>query len=393
MSRKRKRHPCFFHTSLKKDRIKMTQPHTESHLKQSLILLSRLLLGPQDDGDSSSSKMAGLGFDVRDISRQEFDDLLTLANSNHVVVRGLGILLDMMRGAKDDARAEWAQTAIEAERARITKALSFLEEICTVFGYEKYDVTVIKSLDHWPDLGSDLDLYTNANSEDVSNLLKRRFDAQVAPRSWGDRLAGKLNFIIPGLPEAVEVHMGRLGQTGEQVGIASQIAGRSRQVMIGHHSFRVPSVSDQLMISTLQRMYRHFYFRMCDVVDTAALSETGAIDYRDLRASAASAGIWEGVATYLVIVSDYVRKYSGSGLDLPHFVRAAARFGGDEVYYARQFLRVPIMPQAARLYGSQLAGLLRKRDLENGARLSLLPWLATAALVGQRITGSDKGIW
>jgi len=51
------------------------------------------------------------------------------------------------------------------------------------------------------------------------------------------------------------------------------------------------------------------------------------------------------------------------------------------------------MPQAAKLYGSQLAGLLRKRKLQNGARLSLLPWLATAAVVGQRITGSDKGIW
>jgi hypothetical protein len=163
--------------------------------------------------------------------------------------------------------------------------------------------------------------------------------------------------------------------------------------MIGNQTFRVPLVSDQLMISTLQRMYRHFYFRLCDVVDTAALSEIGAIDYKDLRASATSAGIWEGVATYLVIVSDYVRRYSGSGLDLPHFVIAAARFRGDEVYYARQFLRVPIMPQAVRLYGSQLAGLLRKRDLQNGTRLSLLPWLATAALVGQRITGSDKGIW
>jgi hypothetical protein len=88
-----------------------------------------------------------------------------------------------------------------------------------------------------------------------------------------------------------------------------------------------------------------------------------------------------------------VRKYSGSGLGLPQFVIAAARFSGDEVYYARQFLRVPIMPQAVRLYGSQLVGLLRKRDLQNGTRLSLLPWLATAALVGQRITGSDKGIW
>jgi hypothetical protein len=74
-------------------------------------------------------------------------------------------------------------------------------------------------------------------------------------------------------------------------------------------------------------------------------------------------------------------------------VRAAARFGGDEVYYSREFLRVPIMPQSAGLYGTQLAGLLRKLELESGARLSLLPWLATAALVGQRITGSDKGIW
>jgi hypothetical protein len=74
-------------------------------------------------------------------------------------------------------------------------------------------------------------------------------------------------------------------------------------------------------------------------------------------------------------------------------VIAEARFGGDQVYYAKEFLRVPIMPQSVKLYGAQLAGLLRKRELQNGARLSLLPWLATAAAVGQKITGSDKGIW
>jgi len=51
------------------------------------------------------------------------------------------------------------------------------------------------------------------------------------------------------------------------------------------------------------------------------------------------------------------------------------------------------MPQSATLYKAQLAGMFRKLELRNGARLSLLPWLATAALVGQRITGSDKGIW
>jgi hypothetical protein len=74
-------------------------------------------------------------------------------------------------------------------------------------------------------------------------------------------------------------------------------------------------------------------------------------------------------------------------------VSESARFGGDEVYYARGFLRVPIMPQSARLYGSQLAGTLTRGELHSGARLSLLPWLATAAVIGQKLTGSDKGIW
>jgi len=371
----------------------MTHSLAESRSNQSMILLSRLLLVPHDNAFSSSLVMEGLRSNLREISRQEFDSLLTLANSNHVVVRALEIFFNITREAKDDIRAEWAQTALADERARITTALRFLEVICTVFGDEKLDLVAIKSLDHWPDFGSDIDLYTNANSEDIAELMKKRFDARVDPPSWGDRLANKWNFLVPGLPEAVEVHVGRLGQTGEQAGIASLLAERSRLVMIGNQAFRVPSVSDQLMISTLQRMYRHFYFRLCDIVDTVALSETYAIDYVDLRASATRAGIWEGVATYLVIVSDYVRRYNGSGLVLPHYVRAVACLSGDEVYYARQFLRVPIIPQAAMLYGTQLAGLLRKRDLHNGARLSLLPWLATAALVGQRITGSDKGIW
>jgi hypothetical protein len=51
------------------------------------------------------------------------------------------------------------------------------------------------------------------------------------------------------------------------------------------------------------------------------------------------------------------------------------------------------MPQSAGLYRTQLTGLLRKRELTNSARLGLLPWLATAAAVGYKLTGSDKGIW
>ncbi len=371
----------------------MTTSAMLSSSHKSMTLLSRLLLSAQTGDSSSLSRVGDLPLEVQNLSRHEFDDLLALANTNHVIVRGVEVILNIAHEAQDPIRAEWAETALAAERARIVTALAFLSDICTTFENEGYDVAVIKSLDHWPDLGSDLDLYTNAGSRDIAKLMKKRFEAQIAPQSWGDRLAHKWNFLIPGLPEAVEIHMGRLGQTGEQVAIASRLAQRSHLETIGGHTFRVPSSSDRIMISTLQRMYRHFYFRLCDILDSAQLAETGRINYDDLRSAATRAGIWEGVATYLAIVSDYMKQYRGIGIDLPQSVIASARFGGDAIYYSRSFLRVPIMPQSAKLYGSQLAGLLRRRELQSGARLSLLPWLATAAVVGQKLTGSDKGIW
>jgi hypothetical protein len=371
----------------------MTTPSVLSESQESMILLSRLLLDPRGVGRSIPPQSGGKNSEGRNNNRETFQNLVTLANSNHVVVRGLEVFLSVTREGKDDARSEWAQIALSSERARIALALRWLNDICAAFKGEGHNLTVIKSLDHWPDLGSDLDLYTDSRSEDISELMSRRFGAQVARQSWGDRLAGKWNFAIPGLPEAVEIHVGRLGQTGEQVEVASRLLERTQLVSIGNYVFRVLSASDRLMIATLQRMYRHFYFRLCDIADTAELSEAGGIDYDDLRISASSAGIWEGVATYLAIVSDYAEKYRGFGIELPQFVIESARFGGDVVFCGRDFLRVPIMPQSVELYGSQFAGLLRKRKLQSCARLSLLPCLATAAVIGQAITGSDKGIW
>ena len=374
----------------------MTMPTTTQFPKRkSLVLLSHLLLPHEGNVASPLARdsNAELKLELLHLRQDEFDDMLALANLNHVVVRALETFLSMMREADDEIRAEWAARALEAEHTRISTALRFLHEICAVFIERIYGVAVIKSLDHWPDFGSDLDLYTTASPKSVTALMIGRFYAEVEARSWGDRLANKWNFKLPGLRESVEIHVGRLGQTGEQETVASSLLQRSRQISVGGLAFRVPSVSDRIMISTMQRMYRHFYFRLCDVIDTASLADKRAIDYRELRSLAEAAGIWPGVATYLSIVSDYVRDCRGFGLELPHFVVSAARFGGDRIYYARGFIRVPIMPQSAALYGSQLAGILGKRELRNGARLSLLPWLATAAVIGQKLTGSDKGIW
>ena len=71
----------------------------------------------------------------------------------------------------------------------------------------------------------------------------------------------------------------------------------------------------------------------------------------------------------------------------------AAKFGSDQVRFRRDFLRVSILPHSMNLYASELMTLLLKGELRNSFRLSLLPGLATAAALEQKITGSDKGIW
>lgn len=364
-----------------------------------LTLLSQLLLGSGEPKRSALS--AGetpppewtpeIGQTVALYGRQDFGELWSLATSHHVIMRSFPALHRAML-AKQKLESQWCENAISKEKARIEHALSFLHSICEELG-NAGDVVVIKSLDHWPDLGSDLDLYTNASSEDVVAVMRERFNATLEERSWGDRLANKWNFVVPGLPELVEVHAGRLGQTGEQVAVTASLVKRSREAKFGAYAMRVPAAEERLIISTLQRMYRHFYLRLCDIVDTARLVNSGAVDYQYLKPLAQSAGLWDGLATYLVTVSGYVKSYAGSELPLPPLVTSDARFGNERVYFRRKFLRIPIFPQAAKLYAAEWTRLLLNGELQNTLRLSLLPGLAAAAALEFKLTGTDKGIW
>ncbi len=300
-------------------------------------LLSQLLLAPDSNGASSFASETTRGEDVSSVvsrfSPQDFGELWSLANSHHVIARAFPVLHQKMIADAHD-QADWVDHAIVKERSRIQNALAFLFPICEALKAVG-DTIVIKSLDHWPDLGNDLDLYTNAEPADVVAIMQRQFKADPDARSWGDRLANKWNFVVPGLPELVEVHISRLGQTGEQVAITNSLVSRSRTVELDGHPFRVAAPEDRLIISTLQRMYRHFYLRLCDVIDNSALVDSASVDYTYLRNLAKAAGLWDGLATYLVMVSGYVKTYRGADLPLPKLVTDAAHFGNELVHFQK----------------------------------------------------------
>jgi hypothetical protein len=365
---------------------------------QSLQLLSELLFTTSSAGQEVktgiplkvSSRAAEM---IAALQQQDLESLSALAMTNHVIVRCFTPLSSILSAEGRGLLAESVLRAVQNERARIGHALSFLHNVCTGLEESGCPVTVMKSLDHWPDLGSDLDLFTDAPAAAVVDAMQSKFNAQVENRSWGDRLANKWNFVVPGLPELIEIHIGRLGQTGEQIAVTRSVSARSRITNIGQHSFRVPAPEDRIVISTLQRMYRHFYIRLCDIVDNARLLDSHLVDFEYLHSLGSAAGLWNGIATYLKIISDYVEAYRGYGVPLTALVTGSAKFGSEAVRFRKDFLRVPILPQSLNLYAGELRTLLMRGDLRNSFRLSLLPGLATAAALEQKLTGSDKGIW
>jgi hypothetical protein len=363
--------------------------------KEHLNLLSRILLSGGCSGGVASGRESEVLDSVRkllDLPEEERAALLSLADAHHVLLRVL-LTARSVAAVHNCDWPEWAENALESERHRIDNALAFLGSVCTTLEAEGCPVVVIKSLDHWPDLGSDLDLFTTASAREAVSLLTRRFQARILFRSWGDRLANKWNFAIPGLTELIEVHSGRLGQTGEQVALARSLAACAEPLHAGPYIFKVPTAENRILVSTLQRMYRHFYLRLCDIADMVQLLETPSIDYPGLQRLAQAAGLWQGVATYLAIVSGYAKRYRGHGLTLPRAVVSAARFGSDQVSFGHGFLRIPLVPHSASFFVAELAHMLMKRELRGTLRLSLLPWLATAAALEQRITGQAKQVW
>ncbi len=362
---------------------------------QFMAVLSRVVLrGYRGDFNTPVSNLASIYPDVDYVSglnAEEYREFLALADEHHVTIRASQLIRKAAVELGNDKVVAQCEGVLAEERTRIDHAVESLAPICRALEAAGASTTVIKSLDHWPDLGSDLDLYTDGDEQTVLRVMANEFRAEQEPRSWGDRLANKWNWQIPGLPELIEIHVRYLGQTGEHKAMARRVLDRRVIRIINGHVFRVPAPEERIIISTLQRIYRHFYFRLCDMAEVGALVQNGALNFAELRRTANAGGVWPGVATFLFLVSEYVRSCGGA-FDIPGEVLTEAYSRDIRVHFRAGFLRIPL-GAAASLYCSQLLNAGRKRDIRALSRLPLLPPLAVSALVAFHLTGSDKGIW
>jgi hypothetical protein len=355
--------------------------------------IGTLLLAEPNLGAEASRRFQGAIEHISKLNREELQHLLEQAETQRVLRRTLATLDENLDKLKQASARGLLATRLTEEDLRVEKALYYLQQIVRRLELSAIPVMIMKTLDHWPDTGSDLDLLVSAKDSEVCEIFDGDFHASRQPQSWGDRLAHKFNFKIPELKELVEVHVGCLGQTGEHSALASDALSRRQYRQFGAFSFPVPSYEDQIVIATLQRMYRHYYIRLTDIVNIDLLVAGNAVDFDKIQAIAEAASIWPGVATLITVACQYAVSCGAMPVDLPGNVNTATRFNSSRTYLDRKFLRVPLVPEATNLFLRQLAGNGRSHNFAAIARLSLLPVLATAAYLSFRFTGDDKGVW
>jgi len=358
-----------------------------------LAVLHLHALTPAGQRSETSLRIEQVLFGLQRMSKEERFNFLRFAELQRVYLRTLQLLGKWAAAGAVVPGFEDLEDLAQAEEQQTGRALAVLDKVVRALGLTGHSPLVIKTLDHWPDIGSDLDLFIAATESDTVRAMQSELQAELQPQSWGDRLAHKLNFRIPGLVQLVEIHVGRLGQTGEQDALPAHLLETSVMRDAGSFRFRVPAPEEQVTLATLQRMYRHFYIRFTDLLNLTGLVRAGRLDFTRMRSSAQRWSIWPGVATLLKITSDYNERAGVGPLPLPEFVVRSARFGAEVTYVGKQFLRMPMVPEGSQLFLRQLIGTGAARRFRAAARLSLLPALAAAAFVDLRITGDDKGIW
>jgi hypothetical protein len=162
---------------------------------------------------------------------------------------------------------------------------------------------------------------------------------------------------------------------------------------INGYTFQVPAPEERVIVTSLERMYRHLYFRICDILNLAKLLQSGELAFEELQAVAERHGIWPGVAACLKIVSDYTRSYGAASWALPPQVDSVARLGVDMLFERDGLWHFPVVPQGARLFAWELRHAIQRGDLAASARLSLLPPLASVASLAYAVTGNSGRIW
>ena len=309
----------------------------------------------------------------------EWGELLRTAQRNVVLVR----LADRLAEAGASVPAFFAEAAgRERRRSRAVVELTGR----TGRACERHGVEFIfaKAFQHYPDVGGDVDLFVASRSDEVDALILEGMNAAPARRDLLSRMAGAASYRVPGCDAVLDIHHGRMGLLGEYGSHVNLLIRNGERVRVEGAEFLAPSAEDVLVVQGMQRVYRHSYIRLCDIVSTINLLRRNRLDWNYVTRVTAQLGTEYGLRCYLSYVEQVHRSVFGRDLLAPELARELKLGAGGRIEFREGFYRFSRVKVAGRVYFDKVRAAVRTGNWEAASRLCLMP-LATLANAFKRL--------
>ena len=324
--------------------------------------------------------------DIEDFSLRRLVETL---RGNLVLMR----YWEIMAAADAPQLKDFPTKQIERGHRHLEICYEMASKVNEVFESRSQRVMVIKTFDNPPDLGHDLDLYTDLGPRETDELILPNFEAKKTERTLSEVLADKRNYDVPG-KVVLEIHCGRLGQVGEDEILCRELIQRRTRVEKNGYSAYVPKLEHAVVLRTMQRMYRHFRIRLADVINTVSEGERGDFDWAYLREFTERAGLYRGVVYFVNYVRALCRRtgydfevpaefYRNSSFEKNHELPILSR--GTHYRFSRGAV-------AGGLYLSKMVTNARALNAGAVARTSLVFPLAALRMVVFKVVGKDV-VW
>jgi hypothetical protein len=315
------------------------------------------------------------GADSAGLAGADWAELLRVARRNYVLLRLAARLEEA--GARGP---DFFDEAVDEERRRASAIFGVIRRVSRACEAAGVGHLFAKSFQHHPDMGGDIDLFVAERAPSVDGAVLAGTPAAPAGRDFRSRMSGVTAYRVCGGEFVLEIFHGRLGVLGEHGAVVGQFIRNAERARVGGGEFLLPSPEDLLVLHGMQRVYRHGFIRLCDVLSAASLVGRAGLDWDYVLRTSEQLGTAYGLCSYLAFVGQIYREALGREL-LPGGLRE--RLAADGCGRGRFKGGVFVFPRgrvAGRVYLGKVRAAVRAGNWDGVSRLSLMPLVAAASL-------------